>query len=60
VAAVRNPSSVPEIKAAENSKVVVVRYDAGVVADAKAAIDELKSKHAVSQVDIVSELLGVL
>lgn len=44
----------PTVKTAEGSKVVVAKLDAGVASDAKTAIDELKSKHGVTKLDIVS------
>ncbi|RSH92077.1 hypothetical protein EHS25_008489 [Saitozyma podzolica] len=53
VVALRNPSSMPTVKTGEGSKVVVVKLDAGVASDAKTAIDELKSKHGVTKLDIV-------
>ncbi|KAK8865993.1 hypothetical protein IAR55_001144 [Kwoniella newhampshirensis] len=53
IAAIRNPTSMPEVQdVGEGSKVVVVKLDSAEIADGKKAMEELKRK-SITKLDIV-------
>lgn len=53
ISAVRKPESMPQVDCAEGTKIVTVKIDSADTADAKKAVEELKSKHSISSLDIV-------
>lgn len=62
IAAIRDPSSVTDLKALKagiDSKLIVVKIDSLSTSDALAAVEELKTKHGITHLDVVIANAGL-
>lgn len=62
IAGVRDPSSVTNLKllkSGSNSKLIIVKIDSLSTTDALSAVEELKSKHSITHLDVVIANAGL-
>lgn len=53
IAAVRNPSTMPVVKTASGSRIIAVKYDAGILSAAADMFEVLKRDSQIDKLDIV-------